>query len=514
MRPQLILVFLALGFVPLQAQAPRGWRTFDHTRTGLRWYYPKEFEITPVQPTEKLILAKFERPEPYRARSGESRKAESFIVFRLPQAPVEGADQAATDDGKPKSYEEAMERQNSIHDWQKFMKSRFRGLGWETIKGDVDDGGQEFRLRARDDYVGFLFVKQSEGETYGVVGFCDDVVAKQFGVNFANVGRSIHAPEGYKAVKEIDEGFYAGKDYRDIPFRVKARRAMVKGWKALDTDNFFVVYHTDNEKLVRKIVNDLEAVRPHYEALLPPTKEIEAVSVVRVCESPDEYFNYGGPERSAGYWNFVAKELVLYDAKGAEEKRSAADSFVVLYHEAFHQYVFHALDQLAPDYWFNEGMADYFAGAEFYRHSDKLKGIGLNRWRIALVKKLVDHKAFIGLEPLINAKRAQFYDQRVAGVMYAEAWSLAFFLLRSRETDARPEWRAIIPNYFAALKEESAKLRKLQTADATLEERNATDDKIRAAAMATAWKGIDLKELETVWKDWIRATKDPWAAQR
>ena len=55
------------------AQAPRGWRTFDPTRTGLRWYYPREFADTPVQPTEKLILAKFERSSPYRPRTGKNR---------------------------------------------------------------------------------------------------------------------------------------------------------------------------------------------------------------------------------------------------------------------------------------------------------------------------------------------------------------------------------------------------------------------------------------------------------
>ena len=86
-----------------------------------------------------------------------------------------------------------------------------------------------------------------------------------------------------------------------------------------------------------------------------------------ICKDRDEYFKYGGPRGSAGYWNNKSEELVLYDGTKREkgEKTDKLDTFIVLYHEAFHQYIHYSAGELAPHSWYNEGMGDYYAGGKF-----------------------------------------------------------------------------------------------------------------------------------------------------
>ena len=121
-----------------------------------------------------------------------------------------------------------------------------------------------------------------------------------------------------------------------IPFRIGVRKALAKGWKAVDTENFIVVHHSDNEKLINKIARDLEAIRPVYVDLFPPVKPVETVAIVRVCKNREEYLAYGGAPASGGYWHPGNEELVFYDYAQTEletEKKKGRrltdkDSFV------------------------------------------------------------------------------------------------------------------------------------------------------------------------------------------
>ena len=300
------LVLIALFSISSLAQAPPGWKSFDDQGSGVRLYRPKEFLVTPVAPTEKLILAKFSRKTPYRAKRNERRAPESFQVFVLyPEAAKpkkaakpsglsistkkktpeeiaaakkakeerEAAKKAAagTKDKKKKKgdadYDAMYARMNKIHDWETYMKKRHSRLSYTATKGRKKPGEFEFALRRKSaggqqlsgDIVGYLNVRIVEGQTWGVIGFCDKKVSKAFKSKFQRVAKSMHIPEGFKTVKRVTAEFYEGKDYRGIAHRVKTRNEMVKGWKAKDTKNFLVLYHTKNMKLVNKISGGLAA---------------------------------------------------------------------------------------------------------------------------------------------------------------------------------------------------------------------------------------------------------------
>ena len=537
-------IALVLVCEEAQAQAPFGWRTFDHKGTAIRLYHPKEFSVTPAQPTEKLVIGKWTRKKAYKLKKRERRRPESFQVFVLNDRSTPSGNQESPSKEKPKpvgktdtnaggekvpipkkgpkNYDEVIAARNDASTWKEFVKKRFVNMSHERTKTKLKEHEEEYRLQQHGRYVGYIFVRRSRGQTWGVIGFCSDKVAKTMQKRFRDIARSMHRPRGYTKVRDDSEDFYKNKDFRDIAFRVNARREMVKGWKALDTKNFFIVYNTKNLGLVNRIANDLEAVRPYYETMFPPVKAIDAVSVVRVCQNSKVYSEYGGPRGSAGYWNFVAKELVLFDAKGTIRKttkrigpkRKASDSLVVLYHEAFHQYIFYALGSNSPDYWFNEGMADYFAGAKFYRGSKKMKEIALNSWRLPLLKKIVSSAKFIPLERLITAKRAQFYNPLQASRMYAEAWSLTYFMLKSKPSKNRPDWQEVIPKYYDYFKSEAAKIGKTFSASTTLHEKNSAMDRARERATKKAFENIDREELEREWKKWLVKIKNPFPSRR
>jgi hypothetical protein len=55
--------------------------------------------------------------------------------------------------------------------------------------------------------------------------------------------------------------------------------------------------------------------------------------------------SYGGPGGSAGYWNWGTQELVFFDDKGGDGRN---DTWLVLNHEAFHQFIFYFYGNISP----------------------------------------------------------------------------------------------------------------------------------------------------------------------
>src|SRR4030095_1230319 len=91
---------------------------------------------------------------------------------------------------------------------------------------------------------------------------------------------------------------------------------------------------------------------------------------------------YGGPPGTAGYWNDEAEELVFFDM---DDRKDMADdnTLAVLYHEAFHQYIYYSVGNVAPHSWFNEGHGDYYAGAKYGTTRFTIEPF---RWRVPVLK--------------------------------------------------------------------------------------------------------------------------------
>ena len=296
-----------------------------------------------------------------------------------------------------------------------------------------------------------------------------------------------------KSEKDID--YEAAFDAENLPkdeaeqqrwlAKIKSSIDNVKEWDYLTTANYLILYDNSvKPRDVKEVAVKIEAIRRDvYEMLFPPEKPIKAISVVRVCKDRRQYNSYGGPGSSAGYWSPGAKELVFF----FEDK----DAIRVLYHEAFHQYIFYAFGSVSPAIWFNEGHGDYFAGFNY-------KGRfvpGKFQWRQGVIKNAIATDTTVPLADFLKYTQQQYYAN--ASLCYAQGWSLVYFLRHTKNK----EYQKILPTYFDTLKRELGA--EPADDDGAIPDGFQNMGKAQQAldkALEEAFRGIDLDRLESEWK--------------
>jgi len=250
--------------------------------------------------------------------------------------------------------------------------------------------------------------------------------------------------EGEEAVSDAD--IFVDSESKPEAWREIRKRKLIPGWAALDTKNYLIVYNQEVKKsLVKAIAVQIEAIRAQvYEVLFPPSKEVKAISVVRVCKDAAEYHKYGGPGGSAGYWSPGDEELVFY-----QDKSNKSDSLRVLYHEAFHQYIHYAVGNVAPHSWFNEGHGDYFAG---HNYRGKKFEADVFRWRTGTIANALSSRTYVPLREFLKYSQAQYYAN--PGLCYAQGWSFVYFLREAerRKLKKYQKYWGLLDKYFDAIK--------------------------------------------------------------
>jgi hypothetical protein len=243
-----------------------------------------------------------------------------------------------------------------------------------------------------------------------------------------------------------DADIFADSTKKPEAWRNARKSKLIKGWNAIDTENYLIVYNKQVKKpLLKNIAKHIEAIRKQvYEPMFPPTKEVKAISVVRVCKDRAEYGKYGGPPGSAGYWSRGDEELVFY-----QDKANKKDSLRVLYHEAFHQYIHYAVGNVAPHSWFNEGHGDYYAGHNY--RSGKFKA-DVFRWRTGIIANAIAQKKYVKLEEFLKYTQGQYYAN--PGLCYAQGWSFVYFLreVERRKIKKYQKYYGLLDRYFDAIK--------------------------------------------------------------
>jgi len=510
----LALVLLAL---PLAAQG--GYTTEKVPELGLAFPRARTYEPIPLQPSEELVVLYYAEKVPDDAKKRKRVRPDLSIVWleRGPQRaartgsgeppPSEGGEPAPA----PKPDPKAAKPVDSI---ERFVETRLPGFKLGAAKPGKEREGCKVREfvpePAKNAPATWICSYENEQRTIALIGQCDekDFAEEEKIWRYTAEHLDISKPEAQDRAKV--EQLYARKTLKGIEHRVDVRLAMVRGWKVEDTENYIVVYDTPDQPLVRKILRDLELLRIEYEKLFPSEKPVESVSAVRICKSRDEYLSYGGPPQSAGYWNFEDEELVLYDAQVQDKSHhiSDANTFIALYHEAFHQYIHYSTGELPPHSWFNEGHGDFFSGATI--RDGKMRSIGPNPWRVKTIQEAIKAQKHVPLRELLGYEQSQYYANPF--VCYAEGWSLIYFLRKSELVAKRPEWSRILPTYFAELKAGYA------IELAKLEEKGKSKDKelrakagleVRKAALAKAIEGVDVDELEQAWKTYVAAIPEP-----
>ena len=298
-------------------------------------------------------------------------------------------------------------------------------------------------------------------------------------------------------------------------FRAARKADLAEGWKAVDTPHYLVLHHVD-DKFASNIAKRLEACRSLYERMFPPRTNLTAVSVVRVCKNRDEYWEYGGPGGSAGYWSRWDKELVFFEDKSGGKR----DTFAVLQHEAFHQYIYYYYEQMAPHIWYNEGHADYFSGHAFNKRSHKLEDIKTFLWRKDRAREGLANGELVPLKEFIRYTQGQYYSN--ADICYAQGWAFIYFLRQSKRL--RPEWRDLLSRYLENIWDETKRRAEEKAREEEEKEKEEEgegepgipkdledafrsqfdeDEEILEAAVTVTFEDIDLDELERAFHKYV-----------
>tara|TARA_B100000809_G_scaffold261621_1_gene310883 strand:- start:9 stop:1685 length:1677 start_codon:yes stop_codon:yes gene_type:complete len=264
----------------------------------------------------------------------------------------------------------------------------------------------------------------------------------------------------------------------------------LKNWWYVETPNYILVSDltSKHRTFVRQLQTDLEYLRAAYAFLIPPRVDIDAVSVVRVFASPQDYIEYvpAEVEWTSGVWAPARKELVIKQSEQGKTREQRRSSLRVAYHEAFHQYLHYALAQRPVAMWFNEGHADFFAGCT-------IRGRRLttdeNAWRTETLGLLIDAGA-ARIGDVLMLSQAEFYGadvpepvrDKVRDRNYTIAWALTYFLRKATLLREYSAYRTLADDYTDAVWD--------------------TQDPMRASEITFAQ--VDMKQLqqdfETFWK--------------
>ena len=397
--------------------------------------------------------------------------------------------------------------------------------GTTTTYGETEDQRQSFPIRVYmalvevrpDEYIGLTYNSLGEKSKYKKAERYFTKMVKTFELQLLPEAEATESGTGPKSARE------------EKRVALQAEIGGMPGWWMTETDNYFVLTDSEDEGFIDELCERLEAIRSIYEVDYPAEKARRVVegaelasegpgeaggeegegaapgqdperrgggsvvakddldksrlSVVRVCSDRDMYFSYGGPPSSAGYWSSRHEELVIFDDRKRGGRRN---TWAVLNHEAFHQYIFYFYGSIAPHSWYNEGTGDFYSGYEFNsaRKNFKLKEFD---WRRDLAKQLIREETYIPLNEIVYWSQREYYGRdrfgNGGGEHYAQGWSFIFFL---RQGKGKPKkwndaWDEILDVYL----DELAKRGDLD------------------GAVDVAFEGVDWSELEEAWKDYM-----------
>lgn len=275
--------------------------------------------------------------------------------------------------------------------------------------------------------------------------------------------------------------------------RVKANIVDVPGWDYFTMPNYIVFYSWDADRKTKQrdsykftldLVQELELVRELYVKAFPPHDDmLNSYSVLRVCNSREEFHKYGTASGgTAGWFNPQSKELVVFrDRDGLLKGYASIEE--IAFHEGWHQYAdsYYGND-IELHRWYDEGLGEFFG-------SHKRKGRGWKyevlKGRMRSIKSQMSRDTFIPNRELVTWDRSKFYGSPRSSDHYAQAYSIIDFLQRGPDKLGKrfkPEWKEILDTYRTTI---------LKT-------------KSQKKAVEKAFENVDWDEFDAMWLDWVK----------
>lgn len=519
-----LALLLVMAWTAPAPRAQGGYSKEELPEIGLEYECARNYIAIPTEPSEEWIVAQWTEKVPSDEKKRKRIRPELHIVW-IERVPDAQPTTTAGDEPPPPPGEEGEEEEEAartvvverINSTGRYLERFLKGWSPTEVEEEKERDGMRAELSVLDHKKSgknyrWMYEFSDNRRICLFLGYCHEDDAKEQTKIWRTIARSARFDEPEEVDMSKWERYYERRpEYIDPEYRLQVRSQLVSGWKADDTENYIFVFNTKDQKLLAIMKRELEAIREEYQKLFPPTAPVSAVSTVRICKSLDDYHSYGGPPRSGGYWNSREEELVFFDYdsldKAGKKKKGKANSRIVLYHEAFHQYVYYSTGELPPHSWFNEGTGDFFSGASI--RGGKVRGIGVNPWRIATIQRGISDGSVQDWDEILRFEQPEFYRPDRRSMCYAQAWSLIYFLRESRDAQRHPQWSRINQLYFDSLKEAYADELSKLTGEPSPEAKNAAGKAARARAVELAFEGVDLRELDEAWRDFIMDLKVP-----
>jgi hypothetical protein len=514
----------------------------DDAKRGFSTRVPDSFKQNPPKPdSPKYEAATFYDDQAKYKSSGSANPEFNITWWVTPKAATTPGAQAPADPNKPpeaprkptrdeledmfgiKSQDQLLDR--LIENNTRLFGSKEPPMAdrWATAKAGkttkqkIDFKYLEFNTgkpKEKSDPVWYLFVakltieRPLETVEVGFYGNCAREFADKLGPAFLSIVKGFET-------KSVSGGTGTREEMPTDPDKKREwlkKNKLVPGWKCMDSPKkqYLVFYAEDvNDKLVKDIAEQVESLRAQiYEVVFPPDRPITEISVVRVCKDRAQYTAYGTPGGSAGVWMPLQGELIFY-----EDTANKKDSLRVLYHEAFHQYIFYSCGAVSPPSWFNEGHGDFFYGHDF---KDGKWQLGKSLERIGDAAKAKRDKRVPHLKEWLRWEQDRYYV-RTPGPLtiyenYALGWDFVYFL----RTSKKPEYQGILDRYFQTLKtlctkkhdEREAQRAKMKaegndpgpiSAAEEMIDNDSYEQEWHDKAYEAAFKGVDLEQLNKEW---------------
>ena len=322
-------------------------------------------------------------------------------------------------------------------------------------------------------------------------------------------------------------------DYEDLLEFHRDDVAQTPGWKLIETPSkqYLIKTNSPDKKRIKEVVKRLEASRKLFEEDFPPSSPITQISVVRVCNTRDEFRTFSGAgDGVAGYFRPSSEELVLFF-----DPESKDTALSVMTHEGFHQYCHFLFARSEAHRWFDEGHGDYYGawkmkGSRLVPNEDMKDGLS----RLPHIKRMLRENTYAPLSKHIRFNHQEWQTQGGGGVeCYSQSFSIIYFLREGARGKVsskywKKEYKAILPNYIkhlndgyrealqemredleetlTDLREADADVKMIEVIEARLKRMRLGDDERQEVwnrAMAESWGLIDEDEFEERWKEYV-----------
>jgi len=499
-----LMILFASFFTP-DLRAQKTGESVKDTVNGIQFKAPKGWVSIPVDPTENLIIHKFQAKRPDEARKirGYTMSASMDVMYFRLATPQTG-------DATPEKESRSILPSSKFTSYADYIKKRLRGyeIQGKPSKKKIKNIKVTYYNLIKETKVNNLPIlirimacvyHTDKGDIAFQFACMDAHYKKRHKTTMASSARTLKFIDKEDSVAKNKALSKLSDNERYIQEQVNK---LSSGWYHFySKKKNYVIFSNADKEFAREISKNLEGIHACYVKAFPGEPRIKWIPIVRVCKTKNEYHGYGGPSGSAGYWSDYTKEFVFYN----DVAHGAKNTFLVLRHEAFHQYIhFYLGCRLST--WFDEGCAEYFAGGEFVGKNIKIKP---NSWRKEAIQRFIINKAHVPLKKLLYMTKNEYYAK--ADLCYAQGWSAVYFFWEGRKQGARMDksWATIPNRYLKNLKIAFEKLEE-EKPDLKAEKDEVNyklaNDAIKIAMERTfeGWTDEDWKRMEKSWMDFTK----------